>query len=309
MPKITPEEREILDTALGVESAMDEVSAKLGWSWQDIRTWPATINKLIVKGLVREAFHSNSSTGYLVTEEARLALQAIQEASILEPEVIDTSHLFEPIVGYEAIKELLTTSLSLDKPVHVLLYGPPAIAKSMFLWEIEKVFGRQALPLIGSATSRAGMWDLIAERKPKIILIDELEKMNLIDMTALLSLMEYGRLIRAKVGREVDLQLTCWVFATANRINTIPPELLSRFAKQRLRQYTAQEYVEVVKVVLQRNEQCTLEEATLIADQLVGKTQDIRDAIRVARIARLRGVPRAIDLALGQETTTENDLH
>jgi Holliday junction DNA helicase RuvB len=86
----------------------------------------------------------------------------------------------------------------------------------------------------------------------------------------------------------------------------IPPELLSRFAKQRLRKYTAQEYVEVVKVVLQRNEQCTRKQAILIAQQMVGRSQDIRDAIRVARLARQRGVPRAIDLALGQETTTEN---
>ncbi len=306
MLKITPEEREILESALRVESEMDEGRRKLGWSWQEVRLWPATINKLIVKGLVREAFRSNSGAGYLVTEETKLALQSIEEPPALEPETIDTSHLFETIVGYEAIKELLQTSLSLDKPVHVLLYGPPAIAKSLFLWEMEKVFGRQALPLIGSATSRAGMWDMVAERKPRIILIDELEKMKIADMTALLSLMEYGRLIRAKVGREMDIQLTCWVFATANRINTIPPELLSRFAKQRLREYTAQEYVEVVKVVLQRNEQCTLEEATLISDQLVGKTQDIRDAIRVARLARQRGVARAIDLALGQETATEN---
>ena len=150
------------------------------------------------------------------------------------------------------------------------------------------------------------MWDLVAERKPRLILIDELEKMKMVDMTALLSLMEYGRLIRAKVGREMDLQLTCWVFATANRINTIPPELLSRFAKQRLREYTAQEYREVVKVVLERDEGCTREEAALIGEQLIGKTQDIRDAIRVARLARQRGVPRAIELTLGQETVAEN---
>jgi Holliday junction DNA helicase RuvB len=64
--------------------------------------------------------------------------------------------------------------------------------------------------------------------------------------------------------------------------------------------------VEVVKVILERDEGCTLGEATLIAQQLVGRSQDIRDAIRVARLARRRGVTRAIDLALGQETTTEN---
>ena len=154
--------------------------------------------------------------------------------TVTGPERIDDSTLFSGIVGYDNIKELMKTSLALDKPVHILLYGPPAIAKSMFLWEIERVYGSQCLPFIGSATSHAGMWDMLIERRPRILLIDELEKMNLTDTAGLLSLMEYGRIIRAKVGRSMDEKIAVWVFATANRITKIPPELLSRFAKQEL---------------------------------------------------------------------------
>jgi len=40
--------------------------------------------------------------------------------------------------------------------------------------------------------------DLIAERHPQILLIDELDKMNAADTAALLTMMEGGRLVRPK---------------------------------------------------------------------------------------------------------------
>jgi Holliday junction DNA helicase RuvB len=168
----------------------------------------------------------------------------------------------------------------------------------MFLWEIERVYGSQCLPFIGSATSHAGMWDMLIERRPRILLIDELEKMNLTDTAGLLSLMEYGRIIRAKVGRSMDEKITVWVFATANRITSIPPELLSRFAKQKLTEYSDIDFVNVVKDVLQRNEDIDVYSSALIAEQLVGQTHDIRDAVRVARISKKVSVPHAIELLM-----------
>jgi Holliday junction DNA helicase RuvB len=296
--KITPDEKIILERVLEWEKKANEYEYKLGWSLSDARCYWATINRMVIEGQVREAFHSNSTTGYLVTEECKLTLEAMKEPEILEPTVIDTSHLFSSIVGYEDVKELLKVSLELDKPVHVLLHGPPAIAKSMFLWDIERVFGSRALPLIGSGASKAGIWDLIEEMRPQIILIDELEKMKVPDTTALLSLMQYGRLIRAKHGREMDLQITCWVFATANRINDLSPELLSRFAKFPLREYNDEQFLDVVKSVLRQEEACTAEDAAMIAEQLIGKTHDIRDAIRVARIGKKTGIKRAIELLI-----------
>jgi Holliday junction DNA helicase RuvB len=295
---ISLEEREILSRMEEVEKSMDEPHLNIGWSWQDVATWPAIINKLIVKRLVRVAISTNSGTGYRVTEEGKLAAIAEIHPVQTEPERIDDTTLFSGIVGYDNIKELMKTSLALDKPVHILLYGPPAIAKSMFLWEIERVYGSQCLPFIGSATSHAGMWDMLIERRPRILLIDELEKMNLTDTAGLLSLMEYGRIIRAKVGRSIDEKITVWVFATANRITSIPPELLSRFAKQELAEYSDQEFIIVVKNILQRNEELDEDSAALVAEKLVGRTHDIRDAVRVARMSKRIGVPRAIELLM-----------
>ena len=55
-----------------------------------------------------------------------------QDKTLLLPDDI-----FEDIIGHDGIKELLTAALLAQGPVHVLLAGPPALAKSLFLWDIE----------------------------------------------------------------------------------------------------------------------------------------------------------------------------
>ena len=183
-------------------------------------------------------------------------------------------------------------------PIHVLLVGPPSLAKSMFLWDIERAYGNLSLPLIGSATSHAGLWDMIAEKRPKIVLIDEIEKMALADMAGLLALMEQGRIIRAKVGRKLDVRLTVWVIAAANRTIKMPAEILSRFARFDLTEYTATEFRKVVTNVLVSHEDTSFESASAIASYLLGKSHDVRDAVRVARLAKRTGVKRAVELLI-----------
>src|ERR1035437_4883999 len=194
------------------ELNLTDTDRKFGWTWQEMAIPHWTITKLLTDGFIELGYSSNSQTCYHATEK----LSAYLESSIAEKEeaaafIPDVDSLFEGIVGMERIKELIKASLDLPKPIHILLVGPPALGKSMFIWEIERVYGPQALPMIGSSTSKSGMWDMIADKNPKIILIDELEKMHKTDQAGLLSLMEHGRLIRAKVGREMDQTFNCQV--------------------------------------------------------------------------------------------------
>jgi Holliday junction DNA helicase RuvB len=207
--------------------------------------------------------------------------------------------LFEEIIGHDDIKELLRASLLAEKPVHVLLAGPPALAKTLFLWDIERACGERAVWLVGSATSKAGLWDLVAERQPRVALIDEIDKMSAADTAALLSMMEGGRLVRAKKGRELELEHTIWVVAATNRTYGLSPELLSRFAVRKMEPYGREDYLAVVKGVLVRRENVEPELAQEIARRLDGRSQDVRDAIRVARLAPQLGVEKAIKLLLG----------
>ena len=271
----------------------------IGWTWRDVKVYSATLNKLLIAGLVECTYRSHSTTAYELTEAGRSYAGAEQKAPIEEHRVTTLpENIFSEIVGYDNVKELLRESLLLDKPVHILLYGPPSLSKTLILWCIEQAGGENTMWLVGSATSKAGMWDLIAERRPKWLLVDELEKMSVTDMAGLLSLMERGRLVRTKVGRRLDEQLTVWVIAAANRIAKIPPELLSRFAKVELKQYTAYEYHQVVKNVLSKHEGMSEESAIEVADRLIMKTQDVRDAIRVARLSKRVGVKKAVELLL-----------
>ncbi|MDD5501446.1 MAG: MoxR family ATPase [Candidatus Omnitrophica bacterium] len=275
---------------------MDEL--RMGWSWRHVRIWPATLSRLFKDGYLENVFRSNSYTGYRLSDLGKkLAAGVETEASKEVPsEPIPADGLFGDIIGHEDVKELLIACLLAEKPVHVLLAGPPALAKTLFLWDIERAAGERAIWLVGSATSKAGLWDLVAERQPQIILIDELDKMNAADTAALLSMMEGGRLVRAKKGRELDLSNPLRVIAASNRLHMLSPELRSRFAIRQMNPYRRNEYLIVVKGVLVRRENLEQELAEEIANRLDGLSQDVRDAVRVARLAPQLGVEKAIKL-------------
>lgn len=279
----------------------------LGWEWADVGLYTGTINKLIVKGYVGRTFSSHSTKAYKLTDTGRAIAQVElpEGAKVLGGEVevvplveVSFDKIFADIIGYDDIKELLTESLQLVKPLHVLLFGPPSLAKTMFLWDIERIGAEAAMWLIGSATSRAGLWDELANRRPRWLLVDELDKMTIVDQSALLSLMEKGRLVRTKVGRKLDEKLNVWVIAAANRIGKLSAELLSRFAVCHLTEYTAVEFRQVVTSALVTHEGVDEDTAAEIATRLVGKTHDVRDAVRVARLSKRVGVGRAVELLI-----------
>ncbi len=295
---------ELLKHIADIEDSIDPKSFEgmAGWRSRDVGVWPGTLSKLRMEGFIEDAYESNSYHGYRLSQKARAMLVTGEPtpSEIVQnqkPSLQDS--LFEDIVGHEDVKELLRASVAAEKPVHVLLAGPPALAKTLFLWDIERALGEKAVWLVGSETSKAGLWDLVAERQPQVLLIDELDKMNASDMAALLTMMEGGRLVRVKKGRELNLQHEIWVMAATNRVDMLSPELKSRFAIRELHPYSREEYLTVVKGVLVRREKSSPELADEIARMLDGRSQDVRDAVRVARLAPQLGVVKAVRLLLG----------
>ena len=69
--------------------------------------------------------------------------------------------------------------------------------------------------------------------------------------------------------------------------------------------YSRSEFLTVVKGVLVRKESLSDELAEEIARRLDGRSQDVRDAIRVARLAPQVGVEKAIQLLLGGGMSVE----
>jgi len=302
------EDIELLSKIADFEASVDlEKEYRIGWSWRHVRVWPATLSRLFKDGYLENVFRSNSHTGYRLSETGKALVK--EQASAQQgsesgeaeraEELALPSDIFDDIIGHDGVKELLHACLAAVRPVHVLLAGPPALAKSLFLWDIERGGGERAVWLVGSAASKAGLWDLVAERQPWVLLIDELDKMNAADTAALLSMMEGGRLVRAKKGRELNLSHQLRVVAASNRLNKLSPELRSRFAICRLSAYSRADYLAVVQGVLVRSEKLDPEIAVEVARRLDGLTQDVRDAVRVARLAPRLGVNRAVELLLG----------
>ena len=298
------EDIELLKRIAEVEDNLDpeSLAGKLGWRSRDVGVWPGSLTKLRMGGFVEDVYESNSYHGYRLSQKARAMLQTGAPSPSETPQDGKLSlpdDMFEDIIGHDEVKDLLSASLLAEKPVHVLLAGPPALAKTLFLWDIERAVGERAIWLVGSATSKAGLWDLVAERQPRILEIDELDKMNAADTAALLSMMESGRLVRAKKGRELDITHLIWVVAATNRLYGLSPELLSRFAVRKLEPYSRGDYLSVVRGVLVRRENVDPELAAEIAQRLDGRSQDVRDSVRVARLAPQLGVEKAIKLLIG----------
>jgi len=279
-----------------------EKEFKIGWSWRHVRIWPSTLSRLFKDGYLENVFRSNSYTGYRLSELGKELVSSKEQGDAADPDASEpldlAEDIFSDIIGHEDEKQLMVACLLSEKPVHVQLAGPPALAKSLFLWDIERAAGGKAIWLVGSATSKAGLWDIVSEREPQILLIDELDKMNAADTAALLSMMEGGRLVRAKRGRELDLQNQLRVVAASNRMGKLSPELRSRFAVRMLSAYNRADFLAVVRGVLVSRENLDPETAANIAERLDGRTQDVRDAIRVARLTPRLGVTRAINLLL-----------
>jgi len=293
---------ELLQKIANFEDTHDMSEFKIGWAYRHVGIHGAILSQLFLKGYLENIFRSNSYTGYRLSDLGRSIVTVDQQPKDAEsdtPQQLNVvKDIFKDIIGHDDLKELLIACLLAEKPVHVLLAGPPALAKSLFLWDIERAAGERAIWLVGSATSKAGLWDIVADRQPQILLIDELDKMNAADTAALLSMMEGGRLVRVKRGRELNLNNQLTVVAASNRLKMLSPELKSRFAIRSLSAYSREDFLIVVRGVLVSRENLNPETADAIARELDGRTQDVRDAIRAARLVPQLGVSRAIDLLM-----------
>jgi len=293
---------ELLHKITNFEDTHDMGEFKIGWAYRHVGIQGSTLSQLFLKGYLENVFRSNSYTGYRLSELGRAIVNSDQQEKDAEPDTpqqLDIiKDIFKDIIGHDDVKELIKACLLAEKPVHVLLAGPPALAKSLFLWDIERAAGERAIWLVGSATSKAGLWDIISDRQPQILLVDELDKMNAADTAALLSVMEGGRLVRAKRGRELNLHNQLTVVAASNRLSKLSSELKSRFAIRTLIAYSREDFLIVVRGVLVSRENLNPETADAIARELDGRTQDVRDAIRTARLVPQLGVSRAINLLM-----------
>jgi len=286
------DEKQILARAIELEQGMNPDD--IGWEWYQIPAESSTLNRMVLGGVLKVNFKSHSSTNYrlaMPVEKAEQMLtgmkliEMVKQAEVEEPVKIP-GDLFDVIIGHDRAKRIINRALEASKPVHVLLAGAPATAKSLFVMEISRLpNSRYAL---GSSSSKAGIVDFLLEQRPRYLIVDELERMNGDDQSVLLSLMETGIVARLKKNMREKVELNTLVFATCNRPEKLPPELRSRFWIVHFREYSPDEFKQVVVGVLVKREGVSQELAEYIAEKLVKRTKDVRDAVRLARICKTK---------------------
>ena len=185
-----PEIRRIVAKALELEAEGADNTYYLGWNWHEIPVPLPRLKVLVEEGIVKINYQSRSTTTYMVQdpELAHQALEAIGDGALLEDEI--PADLFDYIVGHDEVKYWLNKSLTSPEPVHILLAGPPATAKSLFLEPLGQLPGAQYA--LGGSSSRAGIADFLINFQPRFLIIDELDKMKREDFSVLLSLMQCG---------------------------------------------------------------------------------------------------------------------
>jgi Holliday junction DNA helicase RuvB len=165
----------------------------------------------------------------------------------------EKDNIFEDVVGYDDMKRVFRMALKSDEPVHVLLVGPPASAKTIFLEALlHKLGNNQAYFAIGSSSTKAGVLNMLFMKEPKYLMVDEIDKMPASDQASLLGLMETGELVETKMRKTRSIKLKTWVFATANTTATLSKPLLTRFLVFSLKPYTYEDFEEVTVHVLGR---------------------------------------------------------
>lgn len=83
------------------------------------------------------------------------------------------------------------------------------------------------------------------------------------------------------------------VVAAANRTKKLAPELLSRFQKFKIQEYSKTEFTTIVKNILIKREELDEYLATYIATYLVNNAEyDIREAVRIAGLVKYDDDPK-----------------
>jgi Holliday junction DNA helicase RuvB len=193
--------------------------------------------------------------------------------------------LFADIYGCDDIKKLFRMALESNYTCSVLLTGPPASAKTLFLQSLMKLKDSHFIDC--SNATKSGIVNHIFEHKPKYLLLDELDKLSRKDQTFLLNLIETGIVSETKYNKTRKIELKTSVFATSNSAEKIILPLQSRFLILETQAYTHEQFYQITVRLLTSNQYNVDEEiAKAIVDAVWKTSRNIRDSIKIARMSK-----------------------
>jgi Holliday junction DNA helicase RuvB len=193
---------------------------------------------------------------------------------------------FSSIFGYSDIKKLLMRAIVSKESISVLLCGPPASSKTVFLMDMMKGLDNTCY-IDCTNTTGPGLVDKLFNNTISYLLLDEIEKMSRKDQNVLLNVLETGMLIETKVSKTRSKQMkNLKVFATTNNIDALSRPLRSRFMEFHLPEYTLDQFCEITRRLLSKrmghSNQVAEEIAAAVWNELSSK--DIRNVLSIAKL-------------------------
>jgi replication-associated recombination protein RarA len=194
---------------------------------------------------------------------------------------------FSEIEGYNDIKKLMMRCIVAPDPTHVILDGPPASGKTIFLLSMQKGLDNSYFVDCTNATG-AGMVDYLFSHDVKYLLLDEVEKMSKKHQNVLLNLMETGILTSTKVKKTYEKEMNVSIFATTNDVEAISKPLRSRFLEFSLPEYTFEEFDKLAVKLLGERYGHRPELAHKVSDVVWNKilSRDCRDILQVGKLSK-----------------------
>jgi hypothetical protein len=282
------------------------------WEFYAVGATKADIKRLEDDGMVCISMKSAGyPTKYKLTEKAKKVIWSLtMEAEFDRVPTSNIMDAFEFIVGFDDLKEQIAKSISSQRRIHFMLEGPPACAKSLIL-EGVRASVPGSYPAFGSRTSAAGLSDALFENHPRVLLLDEADKVHMDGIAILLGLMESGEILETKSRKTRGVTLNCMVIAACNSSSKMPPEFLSRFSLHaHFPKYTREEFIDVCIGFLGKKENCPPDIAELLGtkvfDYNIGDVRKARGAWLMMDEATEEEANRAIRLML--KYGTENQV-
>ncbi|MDQ2684585.1 MAG: AAA family ATPase [Thermoproteota archaeon] len=184
------------------------------------------------------------------------------------------------------MKENLFRALISDDQINILLIGPSATSKTLFMTTIQEKCNN-VFYFDASNTTGAGLIEeLYNNRRARLVIIDEIDKLRKNDMNSLLGLLNDGRIVKSLKQIRYDFKFeNIKVFATSNSVISLSKPVRSRFQEYHLNEYTDKEFLNVVKFCLQNKLPIEINEmiGILLIDSNI---KDVRTAIGLANLLK-----------------------
>ena len=182
---------------------------------------------------------------------------------------------FENICGFDGVKGIIRRVLDTHENFNLLLIGQPSSAKTLFLLGIIKARKAVYFDVYNQSV------DMLHKQTPKIICVDELDKMSTDFQNHLLNFLENGHMKDRSSHFEIQ---NCKVFASCTDISGLSKSMQSCFRRLHLAPYTEEQFLDVAVRVLPKLKEST---ARMIGEQVWNQgNKDVRNIIEIGKLLR-----------------------